>query len=162
MSAGAKKLIRSIQPYETGDKTLWHIHKLDIVDKHRLLITASLAFGGWTADVVQTHKIYFDRGWTFPLIEGQQISNIPTSTYNRQKHNDFKLQLDITFGESEVSPRQVAANMLKCVSAQSLTRLPLSFGYLKKIEVNFSLPANRACSVIVSIGQNFFSAKRNS
>ena len=30
----------TIKPYETGNRTLWGLHKLDILDKHRLLIPA--------------------------------------------------------------------------------------------------------------------------
>src|SRR5579862_9890522 len=32
MTPGAKNFIRSVQPHITGDNTLWHIHRLDIID----------------------------------------------------------------------------------------------------------------------------------
>jgi hypothetical protein len=35
--------IKAIEPYEGGrGRTLWHIHQLDIIDKHRSLLTAAL------------------------------------------------------------------------------------------------------------------------
>lgn len=42
MSLNAVKVIDSLQPYKDGvGDALWRIHKLDTIDKHRLLITVS-------------------------------------------------------------------------------------------------------------------------
>jgi hypothetical protein len=102
MLSAAQVLIRDVQADRTGDRTLWHLHKLDIIDKHRLLLTASVGMKGWGVEEMTAHGYWFERGMTFSLMEGQEIVNIPTSTYNRQKNEDFKLKLEITFGETEV------------------------------------------------------------
>ncbi len=102
MSVGAKKLVRAVQPHVTGDNTLWYLHRLDIVDKHRLVITSNLDLAGWGVDIMKGNELWFEQGYTFSLEKGQEITNIPTTTYNRQKHEDFKLILTITFGKSEV------------------------------------------------------------
>ncbi len=40
------ELVRRINPCKTGNPTLWSIHKLDIVDKHRRFLTCSLVHHG--------------------------------------------------------------------------------------------------------------------
>jgi hypothetical protein len=41
----AKVAIDTIRPYHGGNDTLWKIHKLNIIDKHRLLVTVGSSFG---------------------------------------------------------------------------------------------------------------------
>jgi len=45
MSNAAINAINAIKPYKGGNDVLWKIHKLNNVDKHRLLITVGSAFG---------------------------------------------------------------------------------------------------------------------
>ncbi len=40
----AKDLIDAIKPYRGGNDSLWKIHKLNIIDKHRLLVTVGSAY----------------------------------------------------------------------------------------------------------------------
>ena len=40
MSRQAIGAIDAIQPYRGGNDALWHLHKLNIIDKHRLNLTA--------------------------------------------------------------------------------------------------------------------------
>jgi hypothetical protein len=35
--------IRAVKPYKTGNEVLWRLHRLNIIDKHRLLLTTGLA-----------------------------------------------------------------------------------------------------------------------
>jgi hypothetical protein len=37
----AKNAIRNVKPYKGGNTPLWQLHKLNIIDKHRLLVAAS-------------------------------------------------------------------------------------------------------------------------
>jgi hypothetical protein len=37
----AKNAIRNVKPYKGGSTLLWQLHKLNIIDKHRLLVAAS-------------------------------------------------------------------------------------------------------------------------
>jgi len=41
----AKDLIDAIKPYKDGNDILWKIHRLNIIDKHRLLVTVGSSFG---------------------------------------------------------------------------------------------------------------------
>jgi hypothetical protein len=97
---GAEKVIQAMQPYVTGDDTLGHISQLDIIDKHRFVLTTVMLFKAWHVSV---------NGMTLPfpqvprvLILGDEFTNIPTSTYERQAHEDFKLGIDVAFGEPEI------------------------------------------------------------
>ena len=58
MSKASIDAIRAIQPYGGGNDLLWGLHRLDIIDKHRLLVTA----------VVVVDKIGFD-------VETERVQN---------------------------------------------------------------------------------------
>lgn len=98
----ARDIIQSVQPYITVGQNLWLLHHLDIVDKHRLLLTVAQAMDKWGVDVASGLQIRFDEYRFVPLVVGNEVVNIPTSTYERQAHQDFQLGLEITFGETEV------------------------------------------------------------
>jgi len=98
----ALKIIQAVQPYVTPDQTLWLIHQLDIVDKHRLLLTVVAAMDKWGVDFATRGTLWFEQYRYVPLVVGNEITNLPTSTYERQAHEDFQLGIDIAFGESEI------------------------------------------------------------
>ena len=103
MRSGAEKILSSIQPYATGDDTLRFIHELDRFDKHRLLITVASTMDKWGVDVFKGQTLWFDENRFLPLVPGYEIVNIPTSTYDRQPHQDFKLGVDVAFGTPEIA-----------------------------------------------------------
>lgn len=41
----AKGLIDAVKPYKGGNDTIWKIHQLNNIDKHRLLVTVGASFG---------------------------------------------------------------------------------------------------------------------
>jgi hypothetical protein len=101
MSVAAQREIDSVQPYNTGNPTLWNLHRLDIEDKHRLLVTAQFVSEAWEVDAFGSDRtLQFDK--TGVLMQGHEVVNIPNSTFERQKLEDFKLVLDIAFGETEI------------------------------------------------------------
>lgn len=102
IASDAREIIQSVQPYVTFDQTLWLIHQLDIVDKHRLLLTVATAMDKWLVDVASGVTLHFDEHRFVALVVGNEITNLPTSTYEQQKHEDFKLGVDITFGETQI------------------------------------------------------------
>ena len=102
ITAEARNIIESVQPCVTSDQTLWLIHQLDILDKHRLLLTVVAAMDKWGVDAAKGITMWFDGYRYIPLVAGYEIANLPTSTYERQAHEDFKLGIDIAFGESEI------------------------------------------------------------
>jgi hypothetical protein len=97
----ALHIIGSVQPYQTDDQTLWLLHKLDIIDKHRLLLTVTASMDKWGVDIAKGINIWFNENRFIPLIAGYEVVNIPTSTYNKADHN-FQLGVDVAFGESEI------------------------------------------------------------
>jgi hypothetical protein len=113
ISPSALDIIESVQPYVTHDQTLWLIHQLDIVDKHRLLLTIVAAMDKWGVEfATKGPELWFNEHRIVPLVAGNEITNIPTSTYNRQAHEDFKLGLDIAFGESEIPEGELVLHTL--------------------------------------------------
>ena len=103
MREGAKELLRKIQRWESGDDTLWFIHELDRIDKHRILLTAMLAVEDYGVDLGMNRIIWLQRsGESFPLVRGYEIVNMPTSTFNQHSHEDIKLSLHITFGQPKI------------------------------------------------------------
>lgn len=103
MRMGAEKVLCAVQPYNTLDCNLWLLHHLDIVDKHRLLLTIVSSMDSFAVQIAAGQTIPFDRDRFIPLKVGDEVTNLPTSTYDRQAHEDFSLGLDITFGEPEVA-----------------------------------------------------------
>jgi hypothetical protein len=103
MPVGADKVLLEEQPYTSGDDTLWHIHELDRFDKHRFLITTGTAYGNWSVMVGNQPLVF--RDWAkIPLVAGYEIVNIPRDTYERTPHENFKLGIDVSFGQSEIVP----------------------------------------------------------
>lgn len=49
-SKGAVELVKAAKPYQGGNDALWRLHKLDIVDKHRLLVTVGSAYTNISID----------------------------------------------------------------------------------------------------------------
>lgn len=100
VALGAQKICCRVQPYQSGDETLWNIHQLDIFDKHKLVITAASSI----ATVTYTPKGLI-RGITspkdplVPLILGDILASIPRRLYER---DDYQFAVQITFGEPEI------------------------------------------------------------
>jgi hypothetical protein len=46
MGKNAVDYIDSIEPYEAGNRQLWMLHRLNNIDKHRLLLTATIGYEG--------------------------------------------------------------------------------------------------------------------
>jgi hypothetical protein len=103
VAPGAEKLIDAVQPYATGDTTLSHINELDIFDKHRLVVAVTSVVTEWFVNSYSGATIRFPEGnWRYDLEVGREIVNIPTSTYAREEHENFKLGIDVMFGEPKV------------------------------------------------------------
>jgi hypothetical protein len=43
-SPGVPQAVRELEPYRDGNRALWRLHRLDIVDKHRLLVVVGMAY----------------------------------------------------------------------------------------------------------------------
>ena len=56
ISDDAVTIIQSIRPYKEGNLLLWQLHRLDIFDKHRLLIFVGSAYKNAMIDVAAPLK----------------------------------------------------------------------------------------------------------
>jgi hypothetical protein len=57
MHAIAKRAIDETKPYRLGNDILWQIHKLDIIDKHRMLMTVGSTFASVNISAVLTQHL---------------------------------------------------------------------------------------------------------
>jgi hypothetical protein len=94
------ELLRSVQPYRTTDDTLWHLHRLDIHDKHRLIIPVACALDSWG---LKEPSIWLgDLSHSFRIELGEELLNIPASTYV-QHHENINFKTDIAFEDLEIA-----------------------------------------------------------
>jgi hypothetical protein len=107
------QIFRRIQPYKRGfGHPLWQLHELDIIDKHRLPLTASYSpmartmtpeerekFDAAFSRISQNptlkflsvpHRMVGVSAPTFPLYAGQELATLPAS--------DAKHQMGFSFG----------------------------------------------------------------
>jgi len=61
MRQNAIDAINAVKPYKGGNDTLWRLHKLNNVDKHRLLITVGSRFG--SVNITPTLQREMERAW---------------------------------------------------------------------------------------------------
>ncbi len=50
VSATAERMIRELKPYQGGNEALWRLHRLDIADKHHLLLATGAAYASVIVD----------------------------------------------------------------------------------------------------------------
>ena len=53
----AKEAVKGLKPYQSGNLDLWVLHKLDITDKHKILITAVASHFGLDLSGITSRKI---------------------------------------------------------------------------------------------------------
>ncbi len=122
-SEEAIRHIRSLNPYPGGNDGLWRLHRLDVVDKHRLLLSVGSAHKNIVLDAVrmfppdtpeflgidvgtfEAFSLPFaltpaDRQW--PLSDGAEVLRVMAAA--REGHWDEAPQFgfEIAFGEGEV------------------------------------------------------------
>jgi len=116
----AVDLIKATKPYKGGNDALWYIHRLDIVDKHSLLIAVISRREGTVYDMSH-HRVTWDsihnpsriaeawKWWslehfddyTGPLKEGAVIDRIPAQ-FRSHVDVDPQFAFRVSFGENEV------------------------------------------------------------
>jgi hypothetical protein len=116
MKPGAESLIESLQPYKGGNGDLWTLHRLDIIDKHQLLLVAACAVGEVSSPPIDTQgdlsqvnfqlKIRTPFGkqpdGTFPIMkDGTEFARSTGST-NVPENNDLDLSFEIAFAEPQI------------------------------------------------------------
>jgi hypothetical protein len=121
MRQDAIDAIKRVKPYKGGDDTLWRLHRLNIIDKHRLLTAA-----GSCISVVNPHfhkglRNYLKMGGVlpnpatmiperFPLKAGDKFSiNIAELDMDEEE----KFFLEIAFNEPGISEGEIILTVLK-------------------------------------------------
>lgn len=97
MPEAAKSKIDALQPYGGGNEGLWVLHKLDIIDKHRLLPAVGMKIGSFQVNLSLTPTEY---NFAMPSIleKGDIIGWVAG---NREADKQMSVTADLTFGEPE-------------------------------------------------------------
>lgn len=119
MSLEAKNAISALRPYQGGNDVLWHIHCLDNIDKHRLLITVGSAYRSVNIGSLFKRSLKLEGDTVFgnpdnipmldfalkpadrlfPLKAGDEVfMDLPDAEVDEH----LKFQFGIAFGEPEV------------------------------------------------------------
>lgn len=109
----ALDLIKEAKPYKGGNDALWYLHRLNIADKHRLLIPVTTADRSlilriklnvpWQDEPIRAPEIaLLSAAPTFPLEDGDEIWRLEDPVAFFEHHDEPKFAFDVTLGESEV------------------------------------------------------------
>jgi hypothetical protein len=109
-SADAIKLVQRLKPYRGGNDTIWRLHRIDIADKHQLLIPVAAAqkkpgiryhvTDEATRDLPGPPMMYaIER--RFPLKDGDKIFTYIRVRLPFEDKSEFDFAFDISFGEGQ-------------------------------------------------------------
>jgi hypothetical protein len=113
-SAQLQRALCDLEPYLGGKgEYVWLIHHLDIVDKHRLLVTIGRAYSSfrfdaavelrgvadWTKDLPPAH-IALRPADRYPVENGTALFTAPADFF--EKHNELQFVFDVAFGEPPI------------------------------------------------------------
>lgn len=105
--------VKGLAPWKTGDRKLWQLHKLNIIDKHRLLIPvgasnpsvglqAGMNFDG---EYIETPMVYYGSdGRQFPLKDGDVVlrTGKGAGTQDFEMTLRHEIRFDVAFGDRDV------------------------------------------------------------
>ena len=131
MAEEAVDLIRAIKPYKGGDNVLWTLHRLSIIDKHRLLVTVGGVLANWgiSQHIAVTNppldtlermpRLYASpaawtevRKLTFPLKTGDEIlRDFPGAKLNKK----IKFEIDVAINEYGICEGDPLVAVLRAV-----------------------------------------------
>jgi hypothetical protein len=112
-SADAIKLVRRLKPYDGGNDTLWRLHRIDIADKHQLLIPVAAAHkefgvqydiqGAGPPDYTPPMWLGPASDRKFPLKNGDElISYKRVVAPGIKDETKFHFTFEIAFGEGQI------------------------------------------------------------
>lgn len=114
MAPKAVKAIDEVKPYKGGNETIWRLHKLNNVDKHRLLIAVGSAFHSFDfgaiarrdmerllgAEIPAISLFMKPADRMFPLRQGVELFiDVPDAEANEK----VQFRFDVAFGEPQVA-----------------------------------------------------------
>lgn len=93
-------LVAGTKPYKGGDDDLWHIHQMNNIDKHRLLLPAASFNQGLEVDV---QGVRFLLPATRPLAfeDGKTLLFVPDHIRNDPAYREPRLTFDMACAEPE-------------------------------------------------------------
>jgi hypothetical protein len=135
----ALEAINRIQPYQGGNRLLWPLHRMNNIDKHRLLLTVGLINVGHTLtpDEMAAYEalnppaplatlrpglqglIQVTQGSPVPLDAGKEFLTIPTSQF--QQKMGFYFQIGIN--EAELPEGTIQLNLLMRLLSNEVKRV---------------------------------------
>lgn len=132
MSAEAKKVIDDLRPYADGNDCFYALHQLDIIDKHRLLLTVAMSIGKWSFNLSGQQTIVgfnmpHNRNEPFGLKRGDFIGTMFGNHVDKQ----MSATVDIALGEPELLLGRPVVETLKILAvmvAQILGLFESKFG----------------------------------
>lgn len=120
-SKKAIDLIKSLKPYKGGDIAFTILHKIDIVDKHRLLVLCVFDLSHSLISLTERspNGSVIDIGVTaagqtepvFDLEHGAEIRRTPEALHMKLDHNE-KFVFEVAFREPEIVKRQAVVPLL--------------------------------------------------
>ena len=123
MSDAARKAIDACNPYKGGNDTLWRLHKLNNIDKHRFLVTTGLSLGAISANTVlprgMIHIYPSSRGIESRHIAPTELFLIPenpmplnvgdilfTDPSGAEVNQKVQFKFDVAFSEPGIAERE--------------------------------------------------------
>lgn len=123
-SAEDRAAVRTLQPWQGGDDDLWRLHRLDILDKHRLLVPVGAAHGGiqlnftmtvpdeWAVDgQADPAHVRFEpinlglkaADRQYPLQDGAEVLRVAHGAQQPGPFiNEYGIVIEMSFGEGQV------------------------------------------------------------
>lgn len=116
-------LIKEAEPYKGANNPFWHLHQLDIADKHKLLMAVGMAYESLILDFARVFDNIPDlspdlmippevsvpiglrsSNRQFPLEDGAILYKVPFGTRNDlpQMNNNPQFSFEVAFGEGEI------------------------------------------------------------
>lgn len=118
MSPGAVDIVKAVQPYQTGDDTLWHLSELDNMDKHRISLKAASSRQPAFLLPIDIHALraggIINIPGSFEFCGGIDLEDGAVLARARllADNVEFELTFEIAFGKSTVVEGQPVLPML--------------------------------------------------
>jgi hypothetical protein len=110
-SAKAIKLVKRLKPYRGGNDTIWRLHRIDIADKHQLLIPVAAAqqklgikyhvTDETTRDMPKGPMMHVAER-KFPLKDGDVLLSYIRVRLPFIDESEFGFTFDVSFGEGQI------------------------------------------------------------
>jgi hypothetical protein len=109
-SEQAVELLRKVRPYKGGNNALWRLHRLDVADKHRLLLAVQGSYkdvtGTWRAGDGKEFRVRLAppaRTSTFPVVDEAELYRVPAQYRDSaKKHPEPEFTFEVAISDGDV------------------------------------------------------------